>query len=165
MGLPTRFVRLSWWLIAASTAVLSQSSSPQVQFSGQLDETSVGPGGSASALFAVSLPSGFHVNSNTPSDEFLRPTQLSLDTPDGITVESIDYPEPHELKTSFSKEPLSVYEEQFVIGARLKAGQQLAPGEYRIEATLKYQVCSDKVCYRPTTRKTVAILTVVGPDG
>ncbi len=91
---------------------------------------SVAAGRVVRAVFETTLPRGFHVNSNAPSDEFLKPTKLLLDTPAGVKIGRIDYPEPRPFKAEFSKEPLAVYEEHFVIAADLEIDQDLAPGDY-----------------------------------
>ena len=138
----------------------TQTSAPQVKFAGSLEAANAAPGRVVRAVFETTLPRGFHVNSNTPSDEFLKPTSLLLDTPAGVKIGRIDYPEPRPFKAEFSKEPLAVYEEHFVIGADLEIDQDLAPGDYPVKATLKYQVCSARMCYPPATRNAEIILAL-----
>ena len=138
----------------------TQTSAPQVKFAGSLEAANAAPGRVVRAVFETTLPRGFHVNSNTPSDEFLKPTSLLLDTPAGVKIGRIDYPEPRPFKAEFSKEPLAVYEEHFVIGADLEIDEDLAPGDYPVKATLKYQVCSARVCYPPATRSAEIILAL-----
>ena len=141
----------------------TQTSAPQVKFAGSIEAANAAPGRVVRAVFETTLPRGFHVNSNTPSDEFLKPTSLLLDTPAGVKIGRIDYPEPRPFKAEFSKEPLAVYEEHFVIGADLEIDEDLAPGDYPVKATLKYQVCSARVCYPPATRSTEIILALAAP--
>ena len=141
----------------------TQTSAPQVKFAGSIEAANAAPGRVVRAVFETTLPRGFHVNSNRPSDEFLKPTSLLLDTPDGVKIDRIDYPEPRPFKAEFSKEPLAVYEEHFVIGADLEIDQDLAPGDYPVKATLKYQVCSARVCYPPATRVAEIILALAAP--
>ena len=141
----------------------TQTSAPRVKFAGSLEAANAEPGRVVRAVFETTLPRGFHVNSNAPHDEFLKPTSLLLDTPNGVKIGRIDYPEPRPFKAEFSKEPLAVYEEHFVIGADLEIDQDLAPGDYPVKATLKYQVCSARVCYPPATRNAEFILAVAAP--
>ena len=42
----------------------------------------------------VELEAGFHVNANTPLDEALIPTVLTLEPPEGVTLEGVAFPEP-----------------------------------------------------------------------
>ncbi len=139
------------------------TSAPQVKFAGSLEAANAAPGRVVRAVFETTLPRGFHVNSNAPSDEFLKPTKLLLDTPAGVKIGRIDYPEPRPFKAEFSKKPLAVYEEHFVIGADIEIDEDLAPGDYPVKATLKYQVCSARVCYPPATRSAEIILALAAP--
>ena len=72
----------------------TQTSAPQVKFAGSIETTNAAPGRVVRAVFETTLPRGFHVNSNAPGDEFLKPTKLLLDTPAGVKIGRIDYPEP-----------------------------------------------------------------------
>ena len=99
----------------------------------------------------VKLDAGFHVNSNTPLEEFLIPTVLSLDPPTGISLEGLAWPEPFMLSQAGQDQPLTVFEEEFVIGAALALAPELAPGAYVVPGTLRYQACDERMCYLPAT--------------
>ena len=151
---------LQVFLVALFAAAAAQRSAPQVKFAGSIEAPSARAGRSVRVVFETTLPSGFHVNSNKPSDEFLRPTSLSLDTPAGVSVVSIEYPDAHPFKAKFSEEPLAVYEQSFNIKTDLEVSDNLAPGSYPLKATLTYQVCSATVCYPPATRETQVSLAL-----
>jgi DsbC/DsbD-like thiol-disulfide interchange protein len=155
--------RAGWLLLAASLSVASfaQTSTPRVAFEGSVGSGSVAPNQSIDATFTASLPDGYHVNSNAPLEEFLKPTRLLLETPEGVSVAEIRYPEPLLFQTRFSAEPLAVYEHRFQVEVTLVVAD-LAPGDYPLVATLKYQACSDRVCYPPASRKTELTLTING---
>ena len=140
-------------------AVVAQTSTPRVTLSGTVDPVLVGSDQSTNATFEITLPDGYHVNSDAPLDEFLKPTRLLMDAPDGIAVASIRYPEALLFATQFSEQPLAVYEHEFRIEVALTV-TDLAPGDYPLRATLKYQACSDRICYPPATRQTEVTLTI-----
>lgn len=144
-------------------AVVAQTSTPRVTLSGTVDSVVAGSEVSVNATFEITLPDGYHVNSNAPLDEFLKPTRLLVDVPDGATVASIRYPEALLFSTQFSDQPLSVYEHEFRIEVALTVAG-LAPGEYPLQATLKYQACSDRICYPPATRTAEVVLRVESSD-
>jgi hypothetical protein len=77
-----------------------------------------------------------------------------------VSVGEIIYPEPLRFKTGFSEEPIMVYEQLFFIGASLNLAGELELGKHRLKASLKYQACTVKVCYPPTTRNTEITLMV-----
>ena len=143
---------------------IAQTSAPKVSFEGYLHGAEVRVGDTARFAFEARLPSGYHVNSNAPLDEFLKPTRLDLALPDGVSVVETVYPAPLMFHTRFSETPLAVYEHQFVIGVQVRLPDDLPLGEHAVSATLRYQACSERVCYSPKTRKTGLVLRVVGRD-
>lgn len=139
---------------------VSAQAPPQVSFEGVAAPGNQAGGSAVIDLtFTADLPAGYHVNSNAPLEEFLRPTRLILEVPDGAAVGEIRYPDPVLFKARFAEQPLSVYEHRFELGATLDVGD-LPPGEYAVEATLKYQACSERICYPPTTRSTQVSVVV-----
>ena len=89
----------------------------------------VRPGTGVQAAIQVSLPEGLHVNSNRPRDPFLIPVVLSIESPAGVSVEEIVYPEAIDLVQQGADLPLAVYEREFVIGVRLNVAGDVQPGE------------------------------------
>ena len=124
----------------------------------------VAAGGAAYVAVQVTLPEGFHVNSNKPRDPALIPIVLTVDAPAGMSVAEIVYPTPTDLAQQGVPELLAVYERQFAIGVRLNVDAGTAPGELNVPARLRYQACDDKVCYIPATAVTSWALRVL-PSG
>lgn len=58
----------------------------------------------------VTLPDGYHVQSDKPRDPNLIPTVLTVDVPEGVTVAEIVYPPTVETKLVGVNEPLAVFE-------------------------------------------------------
>ena len=118
-------------------------------------ETDVAPAGSSyrAALDATLSPTGrgLHVNSEAPLEDFLIPTVLTLDPPEGIAVDGLAWPEPILLEQQGAEKPLAVFEEEFVIGASFAVAGDLAPGDYVVPGTLRYQACDERMCYIPAT--------------
>ena len=71
----------------------------------------------ASAKLSVRLRNGYHVNSNTPADEYLIPLGLTWNS-SPLEVREIVYPKPQMQKYSFSTKPVSVYSGDFEIVTR-----------------------------------------------
>ena len=140
--------------VLLSTFAGGQTATPKVTLEGVVASDSVYAGESFRAAFEVGLPRGFHVNSNEPREEFLIPTVLLLQPPAGVTIQQVRYPEPTLFKARFSKQALSVFENRFRIGISLGLAEELEPGVQRIIATLRYQACTERVCYPPAVRTT-----------
>jgi thiol:disulfide interchange protein DsbD len=96
------------------------------------------------------IATGYHVNSNTPHEDYLIPLRLTL-AASPLVVEAIKYPAPHDEKYSFSEKPLSVLTGDFAILVTVKAPENLEPQMHVFTGKLRYQACSDKACLTPKT--------------
>ncbi len=98
------------------------------------------------------VPSGYHVNSNTPKSEFLIPTALKMELPTDIILGKIEYPAGQDRTFPFSPdEKLSVYSGDFSIGLGVHPLQSVVPGKYVMHGVLRYQACDNAACYPPKT--------------
>jgi hypothetical protein len=91
---------------------------------------------------------GMHINSHTPSSQFLIPTTLSLPFATGVRLEATAYPAGAEITLPADPSTkLSVYTGDFIIQTRLVA----EAGSHSIQARLHYQACNDNECLPPKT--------------
>ena len=111
------------------------------------DKTVLKKDASVNVSIPVRLRPGYHVNSNTPSDQFLIPLKLTL-TSNSVQVSPIEYPTPQMMKLSFSEKPVSVYEGDFILETKFKASPGAA-GYVQVDGKLRYQACNDKMCLPP----------------
>ena len=168
LGKASRLAKLLACLFAVlTTATAAQPGRISIELS-TAKEFDVAPAGSTHrvALDATLQPqgNGLHVNSNEPLEDFLIPTVLTLDPPDGIALEAVAWPTPIMLEQQGSENPLAVFEETFVIGAAFTVASDLDAGNYSIPGSLRYQACDERMCYIPTTASLEFQLTV-GPTG
>ncbi len=96
----------------------------------------------------VQLKEGLHCNTNKPNDELLIPMKLTIDK-GGFDVVKVDYPVGKNEKYSFSDQPLNVYTGAFTIAITLKARPGTPGGLAMAGGKLRYQACSDTVCFPP----------------
>lgn len=130
---------------------LAQGAGPEPSFETYTRTHAIPAGNSGYLALEVDLGDEWHVNSNTPLDEFAIPTVLTIAPPEGFDVEKIAYPQHIMYTFSFSPDPVAAYEGNFIIGAQIAVGENVPPGDYTIPATLRYQACNDKACYMPRT--------------
>jgi Disulphide bond corrector protein DsbC len=98
------------------------------------------------------VPHGYHVNSNTPTSEFLIPTALKMDLPTDIILGKIGYPAGEEMTFPFSPDQkLSVYSGDFTIGVGVHPLHSVVPGKYVMHGVLRYQACDNAACFPPKT--------------
>lgn len=125
--------------------------------------TGAAPGETARLAVVIEIPEGWHINAHKPLDEYLIPTEVTLEPPEGFTIEGVAYPDPVLASFSFSDEKLAVYEHTAAIGIVVAVGEGIAPGDYDLPGTLRYQACNDTVCAPPKTVSFTAKLAVVAP--
>lgn len=114
------------------------------------DRLMVKAGTMAEVKLAVQLRDGYHANSNAPMDEYLIPMKLTW-SKTGFDAGEILYPKPQLEKYSFSDKPLSVYTGSFEITTRFKIDKDVFPGPSILSGKLRYQACTDRMCFQPKT--------------
>ena len=117
------------------------------------EQVSVPAGKPSQVALHFRIAQGLHINSHTPSDDFLIPTTFSI--PDGSGVRLADATYPAGTVMTLPIDPttkLSVYTGEFVIQARIVA----AAGNHLVQGKLHYQACDNNQCMPPKTI-TVAI--------
>lgn len=108
----------------------------------------------------IEIDKEYHINSNTPKDDFLIPTELLIKSSD-VSVISISYPEAHDVTFSFSDESVSVYDGINFIGAILKVSESAKIGIIKIPIEVSYQACNDASCMAPTSALDTLTIEVV----
>ena len=153
-------------LIAIADMGMSQGVPPG--FSIKIDpivEGPAAPGSTARVALRVSLPEGFHIQSNQPRDPTLIPTVLSIDPPPSVTALEVVFPKAIDFEQKGGAQPLAVFEREFLIGARFGLDARQPPGDIVIPGRLRYQACDDRVCYRPMTADVSWTVRVVPKSG
>jgi hypothetical protein len=91
---------------------------------------------------------GLHINSHTPSDEYLIPTDFSIPDGSGAKLLAATYPTGSIITLPMDpKTRLSVYTGEFIIQARISA----TPGNHLVQGKLHYQACDQSQCLPPKT--------------
>ena len=134
-------------LLATSSLSFAQTN---VLFVGKPDVVSAKAGATIDTRLPLELRSGYHVNSNTPSDPYLIPLRLTWN-PGPLTPGEIAYPKPSMEKYSFSEKPLSVFSGRFELKTRFAVPAGAPPGLVTVAGKLRYQACNDRECLSPKT--------------
>ena len=130
--------------------MLLQAQNSAVLSVGEVDRPHVKRGDTVMQKLNLSLRAGFHVNSNTPSDEFLIPLKLTW-AKGPLASEQITYPDPHLEKSDFAPKPLSVFSGNFQILTRFRAAANADTGMGMMTGKLRYQACNSHECLMPKT--------------
>ena len=139
-------------LVAATAATASaQLKRIPAEITPLVESDGVRAGTTVRAALQVTLPEGFHVQSNKPRDPSLIATELAVEGAFGYPGATSS--SSRRRSTSRRKactEPLLVFDREFTIGVRLAVPADLPPGEVTVPARLRYQACDDKVCFAPS---------------
>jgi hypothetical protein len=93
-------------------------------------------------VVTLNIASGYHVNANPASFDYLIPTALSLED---LVPSRIRYPEAKLFKPAFAREGLMVYDGRVELVAEVPAGTSARSVRGKVRA----QACDDQVCLPP----------------
>lgn len=109
------------------------------------------------------IKAGWHVNSHTPKEDFLIPTEVRIKPAAGVVFSAVKYPKHKESKFSFSDQPLAVYEGRTVFLVPGTADAKAAPGPRTLTAVISYQPCNDTQCLPPAELTATLTIDVAKP--
>ncbi len=112
------------------------------------EQVSVPAGKASPVALHFRVAQGLHINSHTPSDQYLIPTDFSIPDGQGVRLAAANYPAGTTISLAIDpKTRLSVYTGEFIIQARIVA----APSNHLVQARLHYQACDQNQCMPPKT--------------
>jgi len=148
-----------FWLIVAAFVTVSQAfafqidgpptSARKVKVLGKLSVDKVPAGSTFKAAVVLTIEDGWHINSHTPTYDYLIGTTLELPQREGVIVTDVRYPDGVNLKFGFADDSLSVYEKSSTIFFTVKISEKMATGHDTLRAKLEVQACNDQVCIAP----------------
>lgn len=139
------------------------SKGPEINYKVFLEYETVKVGVPVKVAIRFQIPSGWHINSDKPRDEFLIPTKLMFEENTFIQIKKVIYPPSKEVELSFSEEPLSVFENDFFIGIEvviLEGGER--QNSVEIAGSFRYQPCNDRQCLPPSSLPVKIVFNVGG---
>ena len=107
--------------------------------------TSRSSGSHREIVITLDIESGYHINANPASFDFLIPTSVTFGDVHPIEVR---YPAPTSFKPSFAPDTLNVYEGKVQLVAKLADGA--VDGLRELSATVNAQACTEAVCLPPS---------------
>jgi len=115
----------------------------------------VSRGGSSRGSIVLSIPGGLHVNSSRPESQYAIPTTVRLTTTGGAKVTGVTYPRGRNRRFQFSENSINVYEGRVVFPFTLNVPANFRGDTVRVRAVVRYQACTDEVCYPPRSKEVV----------
>ena len=141
----------SFVLITFTIALLAVAANAQ-NITGSITGGAVTKGSTAHGAVTVSIPAGLHMNSNRPSSQYAIPTTIKLSA-SGVKLGTITYPRGVNRKFEFSENAINVYEGTVRFPFSLTVPAKFSGDIVRVRATVKYQACTNEVCYPPKSKE------------
>ena len=95
----------------------------------------------------VSILEGYHVNSNTPSDEYLIPLKVTWTSLGALEGGQVTYPKAE--KITVGDQSLSVFTGKFDLAVNFKVSATAPAGPGIATGKLGYQACNNSMCFPP----------------
>lgn len=133
-------------LLCGSAAVSAQT------VSGSIGNGTAQKGKATRGVIILNIPAGLHVNSNRPASEYAIPTTVRLSSA-GARVSGPTFPRGVNRKFQFSESTINVYEGTVRFPFTLTVPAGFRGDTVRVRAVVRYQACTDEVCYPPRTKE------------
>lgn len=124
--------------------------------SGSIGDGKVKRGVAARATVTLSVPGGLHVNSSRPGSEYAIPTTVRPSAR-GLKIGSVIYPRGKNQKFEFSESSINVYDGRTSFWFPVTVPASFKGDSIRVNVSVRYQACTNEVCYPPKTK--TAVLT------
>lgn len=124
-------------------------------------------GGSFQAAVVMGIPRGLHVNANKPLGKYSVPTIVKVDAPRGFRVTPVSYPRGTVRTFTFGgadESRIAVYEGRTIFRFNVSVPADQPFGVENVRVSVRFQSCTDEVCYPPATRNLDLHIGVVGRD-
>ena len=137
-------------LFLLPVSVFAQGSERVVKAKAYASVDAIRPGDKFKIAVALEVDEGYHINAHHPSLDFLIPTSVKFEAPQGINISDAKYPAPKHRRFEFAPDTeLAVHEGALFITADVEAGKNASQGSQNIRALITVQACNDKQCLAP----------------
>ena len=162
-----------WWvfflvplgmLIATpmSARQIGSSSESKVESSAKLSVDKVAAGSTFKVAVILKIAEGWHINSHTPTYDYLIGTTLEPVQRQGVIVTDVRYPAGEKTKFAFEKDSLSVYQGNPTVFLTVMVSDKFPVGKDTLRARLEVQSCNNQVCLAPASIDVIIPVEIVG---
>lgn len=127
-----------------------------------LSQSDASDGTTARLSAVLRIAPEWHTNSHTPTFDYLIPTTLVFELPEGWGPANNTYPDGQMVRFAFVEQPISVYTGETTIDVAIPTTGMDPNQNYVIRAALRYQACDDTRCLPPVTTHEEISLAVPG---
>jgi DsbC/DsbD-like thiol-disulfide interchange protein len=112
----------------------------------------------------VKIRPGFHINAHEVNLDYLIPTEVEVQPPQGLRSRGFSYPPGVLRKFRFSPNKLLVYEGTVTVRGKFEASANAPLGPQKLALVLHFQGCNEELCL-PPAKITVVAEFVTAPAG
>lgn len=127
---------------------------------GTIAKGEVTKGRKAKATVVLEIPHDLHTNSNNPGSEYAIPTTVKITPINGVKIGSVIYPRGMNKKFEFSEKALNIYEGKVEFVFDVTVPTSYRKPKVEIKVAVRYQGCTNEVCYPPKTKETTLVANV-----
>jgi DsbC/DsbD-like thiol-disulfide interchange protein len=130
------------------------------------DAASIAPGRSVTLRLAMTPAPGIHVYAPGNSDYI--PVSVTLQLPAGVHADPAIYPPGEDYAFGELKEIVKVYTRPFEVRQRItltRAAARSVGSALTIDGSVRYQACTDKVCFPPATAPVSLTIPLASAQG
>lgn len=121
---------------------------------GSIGNGTVARGTASRGNIVIDIPNGLHVNSSRPASQYAIATSVRV-SGTGIKTSSVKYPAGHNRKFNFSEVPINVYQGHTSFPFTVMVPANFRGDIVKVRAVVKYQACTEEVCYPPKTKEII----------
>ena len=142
-------------LLLTAFGIFATNSTSAQTVTGSLGDGKIERGDSTRGRVVLNIPGGLHVNSSRPASEYAIPTVVTVRGPRGVRVSGVTYPRGKNRKFQFSENLINVYEGRVSFPFTVTVPASFRGNTVRVNVAVRYQACTDEVCYPPRTKNVV----------
>jgi DsbC/DsbD-like thiol-disulfide interchange protein len=139
-------------LVAGALAVNVWGAPPAAKYVTikKISAISLSAGKQSEARIEVVVDKGMHLQANPAGAPNLIPTKVTIEPKDGLVPGDPVYPAgvPHVIQGIGN---VPTYEGTVAIKVPVDLGAEAKPGKVKLAGSIRYQACTDQVCYFPMT--------------
>lgn len=161
--MPVRFPRFAQQCLGLMLLALCIAAGPvgQVDVSATLDPATARPGEKVMIHVHAKVKPGYHAQSHTPLDPSYIPFEVTLDPNPNLDFQPPQYP-PGVNETYPALGTLNVYTGDVIIDVPAVVTAAATNGDTAISGKVRYQACTDSVCFPPKSPTFSVSLNITG---
>jgi len=156
------FILISVLSVASALIAQPSSTAQQVTARAILSADKIQAGSTLQIALQLKISEGWHVNSHSPTFDYLIGTTFELQSQEGIILADVQYPKGNLVSLSFADQPIDVYEGTTTIFASLKISHNLNLGIDTLKGTVIVQACNNQICLAPSTIDLIIPIQIIG---